>query len=284
MSDILHSVLYAASVGLFVFPLDPGTKLPFTVHGGRRMKWSAAATRDERTIRQWWSVCPDANYGVAAKPSGLLIIDCDTGKGTPAPASHAGPGVGCGEDLFVSISYKLAGYFPLETLTVGTPSGGSHWYYWNRSGRKMTQASLYADWIDVRSNGGSEGGYVVGPGSVVGGKRYRPFMLGRGGILDAPEWLLDLCAEPARAVKTAAFQGRFGQPESPVEGVLRTVRTAAAGNQGQALYWAAMTLHDEGYSQHEAASMLAANLPPDSDPHDPWTERHVETTVRSAYR
>ncbi len=68
-----QAALRYASLGLAVFPLQPGTKTPLTSHG------CYYATTDQNQIRDWWEQNPDANIGIAAgqKSGGLVVIDMD---------------------------------------------------------------------------------------------------------------------------------------------------------------------------------------------------------------
>jgi len=57
----LEWALKYASMGLVVFPLQPGTKRPMTEHGVKD------ATGRESLIREWWTKYPDAGIGLAAR-------------------------------------------------------------------------------------------------------------------------------------------------------------------------------------------------------------------------
>src|SRR5690242_3161911 len=39
---------------------------------------SGERVADESTIRAWWAQWPNANLGIALRPSGLLVVDCDS--------------------------------------------------------------------------------------------------------------------------------------------------------------------------------------------------------------
>ena len=57
----LDWALKYASMGLRVFPLQPGTKIPMTAHGVKD------ATDDPALIKEWWTRTPDAGIGLAAR-------------------------------------------------------------------------------------------------------------------------------------------------------------------------------------------------------------------------
>ena len=73
------------------------------------------ATADPATLTRWWTRFPAASLGVAAGPSGLVILDVDLGKGGPAslaaleaihgrlpPTTHARTGGGGDHHLFAA--------------------------------------------------------------------------------------------------------------------------------------------------------------------------------------
>ncbi|MGA2571125.1 MAG: bifunctional DNA primase/polymerase [Terracidiphilus sp.] len=62
--------------GWYVIPCKPRDKDPLirTGKGGY-----TNASNDETQIRAWWAKWPDANVGVAVRPSKLTIVDCDHG-------------------------------------------------------------------------------------------------------------------------------------------------------------------------------------------------------------
>ena len=64
-----------AEKGYHVFPCRPRGKEPKTEHGFKE------ASRDERTILDWWSRWPDANIGIACGASGIVVLDIDPKHG-----------------------------------------------------------------------------------------------------------------------------------------------------------------------------------------------------------
>lgn len=278
---ILDYVLWAQARGLHVFPLDEGDKRPLTLPSGGRLKWGSRASLDQDAARRLWGVRPLLNYGIAAKTSGLLVIDCDMGDRAlhPLPARLDVEGVNCGEDAFAQISILLDEPFPCETLMVGTPKGGAHYYYTNPERVQMTQSSLVRGWIDVRSNGGTDGGYVVGPGSVVDGRQYK--VLTGFGISAAPPWLLEMCldAPPARRTPPPGL----APPGGGIKALADAWGASASGNQNNMLHWAACAAAKDGVPVSEAVSAFYDRRPP-STRRDEWNYRDVEATVRSGYR
>src|SRR5689334_20367359 len=82
-SKLLAAARTAAELGLYVFPLRPGSKTPAAE------RWEQLATRDPDQINRWWRRC-SWNIGVATGPSDLLVIDLDVGHGGDPPPEWAG--------------------------------------------------------------------------------------------------------------------------------------------------------------------------------------------------
>jgi len=171
---------------LRVFPLAPNSKEPLLGW----TKWQHRATSDPFKVQQWLndSAHADCNYAVAAEPSGLIIVDLDnkpatTRKdGTPVPAKR-------GEAEWRTIADGR----DVETFAVRTPSGGLHRYY--KGEPKKSGVNVLAYGVDIRS----AGGYVVGPGSILEGKRYEVVVSPDTKIADAPPFLPErLAAKPTR--------------------------------------------------------------------------------------
>lgn len=143
MPSLLASALWYASVGLHVFPLQPGRKMPFTGSSGCK-----DATTDTATIRRWWAAAPSANIGIA---TGHLVdvIDID-----------GAPGIRSWLDLEA----------PPEVIgSVRTPRpGGSH-HYVPATGRG-NRAGIFPG-IDYRGMGG----YVLAPPSWLDEQPGQPY-------------------------------------------------------------------------------------------------------------
>lgn len=135
--------LRLAAAGFRVFPLLVGDKRPAID------AWPARATIDEARIRKWWAKA-DYNIGVAGG-QGLVILDYDMKPGQRGAESLA--------------RHTALDCLP-RTLTVRTPNG-LHFYFRSTVPIRNTVSDL-APHVDIRG----EGGYVVGPGSVVNGTEY----------------------------------------------------------------------------------------------------------------
>ncbi len=115
-----------------------------------RVKWHDKSTIDPTQIRQWWQWWPDANIGIDAGKSDLLVLDADSYK-----------------DTFAGDALQLDD----GTVTSLTGGGGSHLWYRQPAGKAYGNATgELPKGIDIRGHGG----YIVAPPSLhKSGKRYQ---------------------------------------------------------------------------------------------------------------
>lgn len=257
-SPLLAAAQRAATAGLHVFPLWPGTKVP-TVEG-----WEDVATCDADRVRDWWTQYP-WNIGIATGPSGLLVVDLDVGRGDLAPPEWAG--AQGGRDVLAQLAAAHAQPTPEHTLTVLTPSGGRHLYFRQPPGLELRNTAGRLGWrVDTRGHGG----YVVGPGSRRGDATYR--VLHAGDVVELPGWLATALTPPpplpppARAPgpgRTTTSSGRAAAYlQAVVDGECAAVAAAPVGERHQILLRAARRLgHWVGggaLGEGEAREVLAA--------------------------
>lgn len=151
---MLAHALDHSSRGFRVFPLRAGGKLPAI------KKWQMKATTDRATIEKLWGRRP-YNVGIYAgeqavdgEPRHLAVLDLDRKNGADGVAE-------------LETLAAPHGGLP-DTWTTETPTGGRHlWFYTSRS--VGSNAGVIAPGVDVRG----VGGFVVAPGSTVGGSEYR---------------------------------------------------------------------------------------------------------------
>lgn len=104
------------------------------------------ATTDEGRIRGWWILWPTANIGICTgKTSGITVVDLDSRE--------------------AEANLRDVGLNPPETYTVRTRRGFHLYLPYNPA---IRQTAGLVGHCDIRN----EGGYVLGAGSVVDGKRY----------------------------------------------------------------------------------------------------------------
>ncbi|WP_327071947.1 bifunctional DNA primase/polymerase [Kitasatospora sp. NBC_01302] len=139
--------------GLAVFALPPGGRRP------EAAGWSARCWVDPDQVRRRWR--EGDNIGVGCRASSIVGLDLDV--------------EGAGRDVLAALAASVGEPWP-DTLTVTSPSGGAHLYF--RVPPACSTASVsggrtaLGPGIDVRGPGRGSGGYLIGPGSVVGRVRY----------------------------------------------------------------------------------------------------------------
>lgn len=131
---------YATVTRWPVFPCVPGEKRPATKRG------FLDASRDPEQIKAWWGSNPNFNIGI---PTGVATFDAVDVDGPTGIRSLSELGDGVLPDVHGKVSTPRG----LHLLVKGTTDG-------NRVNVRPG--------IDYRS----EGGFVLGGGSIVGGKRY----------------------------------------------------------------------------------------------------------------
>ena len=273
---------YAVGTGFHIFPVKAGDKIPHHMAG----QWGLTATSDQMAVYNFWTkVDPEANIGIACKPSQLLVVDLDKAKedwnlrGTEWEYLHGayGPRVN-GEDLFDEMRWQLDDYGQIpDTFSVRTGSGGLHLYFrWDESWPRITQASPVKGVVDVRGNGGQYGGYVLGAGSVTAAGKYEIETLAP--IAQPPMWIRLLVMEkptqPKKSVRGLRQPGAVSQ-----SGLVETVQNAAPGNRNNATVWAARTMCEEGVPLDEALRVLG-----EAARKCGLSDVEAERTIRSGYR
>lgn len=147
-----------------VFPVAPNSKVPLL-----KENWLQIATRDEATIRQWWTEHPDANIGGVTGDK--LVVDID-------PKNN-------GMETFIIL--KDVAEFS-KTRVSNTQSGGNHLVY-ALPPHTIVKGGTHklGQGVDVKSYGG----YILLPGSTIGDKSYT--WANQNEIALAPQWIIDSC-------------------------------------------------------------------------------------------
>ena len=239
---------HAAERGWPVFPCLPGGKEPAipsahpkgdsargtcTGECGRDGHGFHDATTDPAVIRAWWRPRSARNVAIATGASNLVVIDLDP------PAGRA--------------QLERLGRLP-ATFTVSTVrDGGEHRYFAAIPGREFRNStSAIAPNVDVRA----VGGYVIAPGSRVGGRAYEI----TDGRLPAqlPGWLAELASTPPPVVprpmaRPSVSPGGYGG--AALRGEAEVLAAAVPGTRNAQLNRSAFAL-----GQLVAAGVLAENI------------------------
>jgi len=138
---MVAAALWYADQGLKVFPLSPGTKIPFKGSAG----FKDASTNPD-IINGWWDHTPDSNIGIA---TGHLVdvVDIDGPLGQKSRAEHW-------DAVFAKIDDDSLG-------KVLTPRPGGMHIFVPATGEGNSRAIVPG--VDYRGLGG----YVVAPPSVI---------------------------------------------------------------------------------------------------------------------
>jgi putative DNA primase/helicase len=168
----LTAVLSYARQRLATFPLRPGAKTPLTDHG------HLDATTDPGVLTDWWGRWPDANVGIACRPSGLVVVDVDPRNG--------------GDDSLADLERQ---YGSLPATWRALTGGGVHAIFQAPGDVPLVDGAL-APGIDLKANG-----YIVAPPSLhPNGRRYAWECGHEPGSLPLaalPGWLLERVCERA---------------------------------------------------------------------------------------
>lgn len=228
-AGLLRAALSAAERGWHVFPLIPGSKRPAI------RRWEQRATTDCGRIRRCWEHRP-YNIGVAAGPSGLVVVDLDTTK----PGEDGPDGAEALASLCQQHGQPLAHG---TTYTVTTPSSGLHLYYAAPEGTTLRNtAGQVARRVDTRAGGG----YVVAPGSTVNGRAYRA--VHDVPAVELPAWLASLLVPPPLppqqpvTVPMRATDRRSAYLRAAVAGELKRVASSAPDEHNRDLFRASVAL------------------------------------------
>lgn len=143
--------MVALSRGLAVFALPPGERV--TVPG-----WQGNCIRAVDQLADRWR--PGDNIGIGCRESDVVGIDLDRKGGVD------------GVTELRRLCVAAAADWP-DTLTIATPNAGLHLYFRMPAAIEVPSSTgKVGPGIDVRAPGRRSGGYLVGPDSVVGGRRY----------------------------------------------------------------------------------------------------------------
>jgi len=274
--DKLALALRYAGLGIPVFPLAPGCKVPRKGSRGH-----LDATTDAETIRAWFHDTPAMNWGAIGGaehvgPGGeverLVWVDLDR-KG-------AKDGLRALDDACAAAGFSLA---DIDTFAVRTPSGGLHLgFYTPRRIRQGVDVLGPGSGVDIRSEGQ---GYVVGPGSTIDGAAYQI-------VNDVPIAPMGRLAElfPEGQAPTESAPSREPlpgiDPNRARDRALAILDMAPGAVEGQAGDLAtlklAMRLKDAGCTPDDALELMLEHWNDRCSP--PWSEDELAAKVRNAFK
>jgi hypothetical protein len=212
-----------------VFPCLPGDKRPAID------RWEQRASVGARHIGAAWDErYAGHNIGIATGPSALVVLDLDT-HGTLPLGWRDEPGIVDGQDVLATLAERAGQDWP-HTLTVRTPSGGRHLYFWAPAGIEIrNSAGKVGPMVDVRACGG----YVVGAGSVTPAGEYVE-LDGFAEPAPLPPWLLTLIfPPPSPSVFRDGPLVHAGSMPTRLRGVVQAVLDSEPGTRNGRLHWAA---------------------------------------------
>lgn len=165
---MLERALKLAERGFYVFPVEVNGKKPVITDFPNK------ASRDPQIIEGWFKN-KKYNLGIYtgryADDQALVVVDVDTKNGKDGNKSL--------------MALELDGFELPPSLEQSTPSGGRHIVYSAPYACKQG-VDVLGEGLDIRSRGG----YILGPGSEIDGKRYAQIN-GHGTLVGAPDCLLN---------------------------------------------------------------------------------------------
>lgn len=244
----LDLALHLAEYGWHVLPLSPTSKRPLAncptctpangtarhpidscpcLPAGRWCHGVRAATTSPDRLTIWWQQQPHAVPGIAAGPSGLILIDLDTHTDTPPanPATELLPGIDLtghpiaahaasirtGLDTLALLARLRGGPHPWpdvpdhQPVVTATPSGGRHLWY-RAPAEPLRQAIGRLGWqIDIKAGWN----YGIAPGATTAAGTYTHRSGNPTNPGHLPTWLAH---EVARVASPAPAQRRHPYP------------------------------------------------------------------------
>lgn len=330
----LSVALWLAGQGFHVHPLLPGRKLPprscnrcspgsssdpnplyiehvpedcRCIQAGQHCHGVRAATTDPDRIRTWWGKMPKAGVGVAAGPSGLVVLDVDRHGGDLPAHDRILPGLTIPEDIelgsisdgldVLAILCELRGAPLLDisprTMTVRTPTGGLHYWYRIPEGTRWKSGSSALGWqLDVKAGWG----YAVAPGTATAKGMYSALGESRT-VAELPAWLAadlkrtghQLVPEPCRPRVSASRLLASMRPvndryvAAAVQSEVENLARGTEGSRNSATFKAAASLArfipTGKLSENEVESLIAAAAQATG-----LSEREALTATRSGIR
>jgi P4 family phage/plasmid primase-like protien len=244
---LLEWALRYIRLGWPVIPLRG--KIPRVTNG------SKDASLNEKQVRTWWEMWPDANIGVATSHR-FFVLDVDIKGG--------------GEESYDYLRHQHGG-FPPDTIQQVTGTGGRHLLFALPDFPVRNSTSSIAPGIDIRG----AGGYIVVAPSIHPETNREYVWDGMAEIEDqpiaaAPAWLLDKLRNPGGSAAGGKPTARSA-PEQIGE-----------GHRNEQMFKLACSLRRKGLSEHEILATLKVSNDIRCQPPLPASE--LETIAKSSAR
>lgn len=251
---MLAAALEYAERGWSVFPLAPGGKRPATANG------FYDATTDPAQIRAWWQETPYANIGLPmGAVNGLTALDEDVKDGAR------------GRETLTALLDKYGAHLDEYAQTV-TASGGRHFIaaYDELARHGVRRFGPGLDCVN-------DGGYLVAPPSIVGGKAYQ-WVVPPDALLPFPGWLR---TEQDHNASEGPSAGSFNEPGWADLLIAQGVDKGERDYQAWRLICHARWTGKSEADCVEMVTLFGARCRP---PFDPATDRNIAQKIRRAYR
>lgn len=267
MKSKMEAAIALAKRGFHVFPLKINEKTPLF------NDWQTEATKDPDKIKSWWyskAEKKEIPYNIGIYTGGyncnqaLVVVDVDDKEGKT------------GSETLLDL--ELNGYEFLPSFSQRTVSGGQHIIYKYEHALRQGTDKLGVG-LDIRSLGG----YIVAPGSVVGGKTYE--ISQDMDIEDCPEWIvkrLSLTEDPTKPkTKTSGVDPETARKKA-IEYLTKESPLAVEGAGGdEATFKVAARLKDFGCDAPLAIELMSEFWNDKCSP--PWDQRELEIKINNAF-
>lgn len=238
--------------GWYVFPIAENSKCP--VPG---LMWKEQSSNDPEVVEIWKEMYPSSNWAVDCGRSGLAVVDDDTTR----------PGREQDREAFLSSIGKLP-----KSMTVKTPSGGTHTYY---AGKCQSRNNSLANGVDTKG----VGGYVLIPGSSINGVPYT--LVDASPVAAAPSFM------PLPSVKPEGYEAEDSTPHEGGEvdllrylDYLKAQDPLMEGGRDSGVFRLACKGRDFGLSEATVVKLIADYIVIDGE----FGPAQIRRSVGSAYK
>jgi hypothetical protein len=258
---LLRRALALAAHGFWIFPVRYDTKIAAVT------EWPNRATRDTRQIREWFAT-GKYNIGIHGGKFGdrkMVVLDVDVKEGKRGMESL--------------VALQTTDKLP-ATMTTHTPTGGLHLFFQTDDEYRNSSSKL-GDGLDIRS-GIAKAGYVVGPGSFVGG----PYKAKLTELAELPQWFGEKLKRAAAKPTAPAQEADYIDLDTPAAieratAYLGDAPAATEGDGGDATTFAvACRVMDFGVSAQGCVDLMLSHWNDRCDP--PWDGDELRVKVANA--